>query len=591
MRTAPGVYTLAVMLTLLCGLSWAGDDTFFAGPGPERLSMASLEAGGTVRGRTGALLARVDDPAAIAALAGVAEVRRLRGRLVRIVLRGGVDDLAFARGLHGRAGVHWVHPDLRLALVPHAAPDDPWYAQQWHLDNTGQGGRIADVDINAPEAWALATGAGVTIAVIDTGVQLDHPDLIVIPGHDYVDHDEDPSPASDDGAPHGTGVAGIAAAIGNNAYGVTGVAWASEVYAIRLIGGDTSMTDLYDAFAEAVDAGSGVLSNSWGFYGCDGVPAAQVFNEMIEYAEDEGRGGLGSVVVFAAGNDNCNNSNDALVGNNKVVAVAALEWWDQRASYSNYGSPLDIAAPTALLTTDLTAGGYGSYGGDDGFWEGFSGTSGAAPVVSGVVALMLEANPRLTAKQVRAVLADTAAKVDLQNGAWDEDGWSPYYGYGRIDAAAAVAAVASSAPSAPVPILLRDTVYVDRVILAWEPAVDPDGDVQFATVRWWLDGVDPSLAAEFNTAGRHVDLDGDVAVGDVVHWQVAAEDTWGLGAWSTIQSFTVIEKPVAIVADAGEDAVDEPADEPAACATGHGGFTLLGAASIVSSLVRRRVGR
>lgn len=576
------------MLTLLCGLSWAGDDTFFAGPGPGRLSMAALQDGGTVRGRTGLLVARVDDPVAIAALPEVAGVHPLRGRLVRIALRGGVDDLAFARALHGREGVHWVHPDLRLALVPHAVPDDPWYAQQWHLDNTGQGGRIADVDINAPEAWTVATGAGVTIAVIDTGVQLDHPDLLVIPGHDYVDHDEDPSPGADDGAPHGTGVAGIAAAIGDNGYGVSGVAWASDVYAIRLIGGDTSTSDLYEAFAEAVDAGAGVLSNSWGFYGCQGVPAAEVFSEMFAYAEDEGRGGLGSVVVFAAGNDNCDNSGDAMLSNNKALVVAALEWWDQRASYSNYGRPLGLAAPTTLLTTDLTSGGYGNYGGDDGFWEGFSGTSGATPVVSGVVALMLEANPRLTAKQVRSVLADTAAKVDVQNGAWDQDGWSPYYGYGRIDAGAAVAAVAATAPAAPTPILVRDAAYADRVILAWEPAVDPDGDVQFTTVRWWLDGVDSLLATEFDTRDHHVDLEGKVAVGDVVHWQVAAEDTWGLGAWSPVQNVAVVEEPLVVAEQGDGDA--RPAEEPAGCATGRGGFGLGGAAVIAIALLCRRAG-
>ena len=152
-----------------------------------------------------------------------------------------------------------------------------------------------------------------------------------------------------------------------------------------------------------------------------------------------------------------------------------------------------------------------------------------------------------------------------------------------------MAAVAATAPAAPVPILLRDTVYVDRVILAWEPAVDPDGDVQRSAVRWWLDGVDAALATEFHTGEHHADLDGDVAVGDVVHWQVAAEDTWGVGAWSDVQSLTVIEKPAAVV-DAGDEA-QEPAAEPAACATGPGAFSVLGVIAVATALVRRRAGK
>ena len=265
--------------------------------------MSALEAGAAVRGRTGDLLARAADPAALAALPGIVSIERLRGGLVRIRLRPGADDLALARELHARADVEWVHPDLRIDLTPALVPADPWFVDQWHLENTGQGGRVAGVDINAAQAWNTATGAGVVVAVIDSGVQLDHPDLVVVPGHDYIDRDDDPSPGTDSSAPHGTGVAGIAAATGNNGLGVAGVAWGSEVYAIRLIGGNTSTSDLYESFAEAVDAGASVLSNSWGFYGCDGVPSIEVFTEMFDYAEDVGRGGLGSVVVFAAGND------------------------------------------------------------------------------------------------------------------------------------------------------------------------------------------------------------------------------------------------------------------------------------------------
>lgn len=558
------------------------DDTFYAGPGPELLSMSALEAGSTVVGRTGGLVARVTDPEAVAAHPDVVSIERLHGDVVRVHLRPGADDLAVSRALHARGDVTWVHPDLLLALRPAAAPTDPLYAAEWHLDNTGQGGRTPDVDINAVQAWQYATGAGVTIAVLDTGVQWDHPDLVVTPGHDYIDRDEDPSPGTDDGAPHGTGVAGIAAARGNNELGVAGVAWEADVYAIRLIGGSTSTSDLYDAFAEAVDAGAGVLSNSWGFYGCDGVPNVGVFTDMFKYADDVGRDGLGTLVVFAAGNDNCDNSDDAMLSNGKAIVVAALEWWDERASYSNYSDDMDIAAPTSLLTTDLSSGGYGSYDGDDAYWDGFSGTSGATPVVSGVVALMLEANPRITAKQVRDVLCRTAVRNDLDAAGWNEDGWSPYYGCGRIDAGAAVASIASTAPSSPVPTLVRDTVYPERVVLAWEPAADPDHDVQGYTVAWWLDGADVTEAETKSVGGTWVDLAGNFDVGDVVHWTVTANDVWGAGATCAVQSFSVVEAPDLVVDGGGE------APEPASCATTPGsGIAWIGGLYWVAGRRRR----
>lgn len=554
----------------------SADDSFFAGTGPEKLSMAALEAGSTVVGRTGGLVARVGDPDALLLEPGVASVERLRGGVVRIRLRKGADDLALARTLHARPDVEWVHPDLLLNLRPASVPDDPLYVDEWHLDNTGQGGRTPDVDINAVQAWQYATGAGVTIAVLDSGVQLDHPDLVVTAGHDYVDRDEDPSPGTDSSGPHGTGVAGIAAARGNNGVGVAGVAWEADIYAIRLIGGSTSTSDLYDAFAEAVDAGAGVLSNSWGFYGCDGVPNVGAFSDMFKYADDVGRDGLGSLVVFAAGNDNCDNSDDAMLSNGKAIVVAALEWWDERASYSNYSDDMDIAAPTSVLTTDLSAGGYGSYGGDDAYWDGFSGTSGATPVVSGVVALMLEANPRITAKQVRDVLCRTAVRNDLDDADWDEDGWSPYYGCGRIDAGAAVAAVANTAPSAPVPSLTRETVYEGRAVLAWEPAVDADDDVQGYSVSWWLDGTDESGANTQSVAGTWVDLGDKLEAGDVVHWTVTARDVWGDGLPSAVVSFSVVVAPMA---DADEGDGEEEGEPAAACASARGeGIAGIGAA-------------
>jgi subtilisin family serine protease len=407
------------------------------------------------------------------------------------------------------------------------------------------------VDIDAERAWTYATGAGVTIAVLDSGVQLDHPDLVVVPGHDYIDQDDDPGPApgSDEG-PHGTCAAGVAAAVGDNTYGVAGVAYGADIYAVRLIGGDTTLDDLYNAFVESVDAGAGVLSNSWGFgTACETVPRYGVFADMFDYAEETGRGGLGSVVVFAAGNGACDIENDHMLGHETAVVVAAIESWDQRAWYSSYGDAVDIAAPTTLLTTDLTEGGYGSYDGDDAFVDGFNGTSAATPVVAGVVALMMEANPRITAAAIRDVLCATAVRTDVANAGYDADGRSPYYGCGRIDAGAAVEAVADTAPDAPEPALVADEVVVGRAVLAWEAAADPDGDVSGYEVSWWRigggDDTDPIEETLVPVAGTSLDLGAELDVGDGVTWKVRAVDPWGAGPWSAEQAFTVVAEETA----------------------------------------------
>jgi subtilisin family serine protease len=225
-----------------------------------------------------------------------------------IEVRRGVDEIELARRLHGTRGIAWAQPDFARRAVPTSIPNDPYFAEQWHLENTGQWGSAtsAGVDVRAPEAWELSTGVGAIIADIDTGVDLGHPDLRVIAGRDYVDDDDDPSPGPewDDG--HGTATSGLAAAIGDNGLGVTGVAYDAEVYAIRLLGGATSLSDFYGAFVEAVDAGAWVLSNSWGYSdGCPDVPLYGVEQEALEYAETVGRGGLGSVVAFSAGNGGC----------------------------------------------------------------------------------------------------------------------------------------------------------------------------------------------------------------------------------------------------------------------------------------------
>lgn len=544
---------------LLLALSLArADDRFFPGEDDAAVHLDDLVARGVAEGRSGRLIVRADDPAALAGHPGVASVKARPGGVLFVLPAPGVDDLALSRALHDRPDVAWAIPDLVVRLVPATLPDDPLVADQWHLENTGQGGRTVDVDIDAETAWAYATGAGQLVAVLDSGVQLDHPDLSVIPGHDYIDGDDDPTPASDWSGPHGTGCSGVAAAVGGNGYGVAGVAYDADVYAIRLIGGSTTLSDVYDAFVEAVDAGASVLSNSWGYTSaCEEIPAYRLFDTMFAYAEDEGRGGLGAAVVFAAGNGACDVALDGMLAHETAVVVAAVEWNDERASYSSYGDAVDIAAPTSILSTDVTPGGYGSYGDDDAFSDWFSGTSAATPVVSGVLALMFEANPRLTAAQAREVLCDTAVRIDLGDVTYDAEGRHPYYGCGRVDAGAAVAAVANEAPAAPVPAWTDASPAAARVVLAWAPAEDADGDTLTYVVDVKLGDGEP---VRTSLDGTSLDLTGTVAEGDVVTWSVAAVDPWGEGPASDPVTFTVAtEAPAPAVEEPGGCGVVPPA--------------------------------
>jgi hypothetical protein len=555
------------MLTLLLAASLAhaapDADAFHPGLGPATVRYGALLRAGKVRGRTGNVLVGLDaahHAGWLVGQPGIASVYVLGSGALRVTPLPGTDDLALARRLHDTPGVRWAHPDLLVRVQPAAGmPDDPWVTDQWHLENTGQGGRTVDSDIDATTAWAFASGAGQFVAILDSGVQVDHPDLVVQPGHDYVGRDEDPSPDAADGwgAPHGTSAAGVAAAIGGDARGGAGVAYDADIYALRIIGGsNNSLEDLQSAFVEAVDAGAGVLSNSWGWGDCSEIPAYGVFDEMFTYAEVHGRGGLGSVVVFAAGNGNCDIVNDGMLAQPSLIVVAAVEGNDVRAGYSSYGASVDIAAPTSILTTDVTPGGYGSYQGDDAWADGFGGTSAATPVVSGTVALMLEANPRLRARDVREVLCATATRIDLAHAGYDASGWSPYYGCGRVDAGAAVAAVANAAPGVPTPLTVDGALDADGGVLRWESALDPDGEPLAYDVRWRRSDDTESVqvrAPEVSFAdGTHaLDLRDTLAPGEVVTWSVRAVDAWGAGPWSEEVTWTIAELPEVVpVADA-----------------------------------------
>jgi subtilisin family serine protease len=521
--------------------------------------------------RTGHVLVRAEDPSILEGHPDVARVERRRGHVARVTPAPGRDEEALAETLRRLPGVRWAHPDVYVAIAPRALPDDPYVADQWHLANTGQQGFTPGVDIRAEDAWAITHGAGQLVAILDSGVDLDHPDLRVIDGYDYIGRD-DSSDAEGDEA-HGTACAGLAVGVGDNGVGTAGVAYEGEAYGIRLIGNST-LTDLYDAFTESVDAGATVLSNSWGFEDdCFGVSDYEVIADAFAYAEERGRGGLGAAVVFAAGNGNCDITANAMLAHETVVTVAAVNGFDVREGYSAFGPWVDIAAPSGgMYTTDIVgSAGYNGYPGDDDYTTWFNGTSASTPVVAGVMALMFASNERLTAADARDALCDSAVRIDLAGGAWDDTGWSPYYGCGRIDAGAAVRAVANLGPP-PVPVGDPDPVRPEAAILAWTEDPDPDGDLVTWEVR--IDG-------EILAVDRPwLDRTGTVDDGDTVPWQVRAVDRWGASAWSA-EIITEITTPVVAAA---------PAPEPDGGCDHTGGAPLaaLGAIAGLSRRIRSR---
>lgn len=483
-------------------------------------------------------------------------------RIARVHLREGVDSLLFSRELHQRPLVQWAHPDFVLDLTLSALPNDPLVSHQWHLENTGQTGSVG-VDINAEAAWAITAGAGQLISIIDTGVDLTHPDLAGFSGPDFVDNDEDNYPSSGNG--HGTACAGLAASVGNNEEGGAGVAYEAEVYGVRLLGGETTMSDTYESIIRSVDAGASVLSNSWGFSSsCSGFSLPMMYIKALDYAEEEGRGGLGSVVLQAAGNDNCDISNDGLLDYPTVVAVAAHSSDDSKESYSSYGTPIDITAPSGgLVTTDIAGEtGYGSYEDNVDYTGGMSGTSAATPVAAGVFALMFAANERLTAAQARDVVCQTATRNDILGGDFDDNGWSPYHGCGRIDAGAAVQAVANVAPGAPTSAMTVSRVYEDRIWLDWTEAVDADGDPLRYRVALRT-RVDETI--ELETDQLSMEVTEHAVAGDLILWKVQAIDRWGPGPWSEEVPLLVLARP---------ELPDAPEEDPtvAACSSAPGGL-------------------
>lgn len=356
-----------------------------------------------------------------------------------IVTAEGEDGLTIAARLANDPELE-VTPDLLLRRTANeitVPPNDPRYSGQRYLSR-----------IDIEDAWAISTGdPASTIAVVDTGCDGTHPDLLLLPGYDAFDDDDDPTPpASTEGNAHGTECAGIVAAIGDNGEGIAGTCPECTLRCVRLLpGGDAPIPISTDvaAFQHGIDWNVVAISNSWGFREAVAVPSP--LRAIMIAAQTMGRGGLGAVVVFAAGNENREIIEGELYGVPGVITVGGINIFDEAAPYSNHGAAVDLVAPLGALTTDIT-GPDGSS--PDDYTSTFSGTSSACPVVSGVIGLLASAYPEATAAELHdAVIATTRS---ARFATPDENGHDPLYGYGIVDPAGALAYLAPPVPDAGV---------------------------------------------------------------------------------------------------------------------------------------------
>lgn len=331
-------------------------------------------------------------------------------------------------------------PDLMTDLLQQCALD-PYFNSQWGLRNTGQLGGTFGADIDICNAWPISKGASnVTVAVIDHGIELNHPDLLsnIHPISYNTATSSSPSQVLGN---HGVAVAGIIAST-SNSIGIAGVAPNVKLMSIsnNLILAPNSVQQLANGINFAWQQGAHVINNSWGSNGL----ASQLIDDAISNAVTLGRGGRGTVVVFAAGNDNSSLTYPSTNAN--VIAVGAMSMCYQRKSPSscdgenwgsNYGTGLDVMAPGVKIYTTDRQGGAG-YSPND-YFSDFNGTSAAAPYVTGLAALILSVNPNLTQLEVRRIIEKTAKKIPGYNytsGAGENTSltWNNQVGYGLINA-------------------------------------------------------------------------------------------------------------------------------------------------------------
>lgn len=378
------------------------------------------------------------------------------------------DTIRVLKHLRSREDIQ--QADLNYLRKTQAIPNDKFFNLQWHYSL-----------INLPQAWNITTGTpangSIIVAVADTGVHMEHPDLkpnLLTSGYDFVSDpfrsndgdgiDSDPHDPGDELTPggssfHGTHVAGTIAAASNNSIGVAGVSWGAKIMPIRVlgIGGGTDYDILQGIrYAARLPNDSGtlppqkadIINLSLGGPGFSQL-AQNVYNQVRA---------TGTIIIAAAGNDN-SSSYSYPASYDGVISVGAVDINKKRAPYSNFNSKVDIAAPGGNTANDFNGDGFpdgvlSTLANDSGAMDYYfhQGTSMATPHVAGVVALMKAVQPNLTPAQLDALIASGGITEDTGN---DGDGVrNDHFGYGMIDALKAVQA-AASLTSATLPVVIK----------------------------------------------------------------------------------------------------------------------------------------
>lgn len=421
-------------------------------------------------------------------LAILREYEHLSGTyLLRVMGSSGVNPVKLSNIIADAPEIEFAEPNLVERNQPAYVPQDSLFGRQWHLRSWNGPHAELGADVDATTAWDITRGdPGVVVAIIDDGVDLNHPDFrrngkVVYP-KDYIDGDSNPFPTATANNYHGTPCAGVAVA-DENGCGVVGIAPKCSLLPIRfsLNAGDNMLVDIFTYAARYAD----VISCSWGPVPAY-APLSSVVSSTIQYVSRYGGSrGNGSLICFAAGNYNAPINDPKNTGfkwrhptlgvrkvvgpilngwaaHSDIVTVSACTSQKRKAAYSNWGKEISITAPSnnfhplspqtfvpglGIWTTDNERFGSGFtrhsiYTGD------FGGTSSATPLVAGIAALVRSANPNLSALDIKALLESSTDKIvdrkpdtvlKLKKGTYNSSGHSGWFGYGKIDAAKAVA--------------------------------------------------------------------------------------------------------------------------------------------------------
>lgn len=383
--------------------------------------------------------------------------RRDEATIVVKVTPNSPNPLKVASALQKISLIKLAEPDLDMPLDEYfSEPRDELVPHEWHLENNGF---VVDVnfrlrkgaDAKVIDAWRRLGNVGssnVTIAVIDNGFDLSHPDLKdkVVKPYNVWDRNRN-VPQGNPQYTHGTPCASVAVASTNNR-GIVGAAPNARFMPVH--GTSFSVRDTEEMFNYCINNGADVISCSWGTTDSN-FTLSPIKEQVIAKAAREGRNGKGCVICFAAGNEDLNYLNFYAM-HPDVIAVGASTSQDTHANYSNRGRELDVVAPSNGDWPIIAARASWDQGltwetGDFKFWRDgrsrgsqykhFGGTSSSTPLVAGICALILSANPDLTAKEVKEILQKTADKIGTP--AEYVNGHSVKYGYGRVNADKAVA--------------------------------------------------------------------------------------------------------------------------------------------------------